>query len=328
MTNKHNKILITGGAGYIGSVLVRLLLQKKYTVGVVDILNFGGESLLEVYNHSNFTFYREDIRNTKKLKKIVNKYDIVVHLAAIVGDPACKQQPELSKETNVIAAKNLYKLAEKSKCKKFIFASTCSNYGKMKNSSTYINEQGELSPLSLYAQTKVEFEQFLLNQKKTNVCKPTCLRFATVYGIGPRIRFDLTINQFTKELALKKELIIYGEQFWRPYCHVTDLARAIILTIEAPNNITNFNVFNVGSTTENYTKKMIIKEIKKEIPKAKIKYVPQIDDPRDYKVNFDKIKQQLNFKISKNIKDGIKEINKLIQYKILNNPNDEKYKNS
>lgn len=324
---KNKAILITGGAGYIGSVLVRQLLQKKYTVGVVDILNFGGESLLEIYNHPNFTFYREDIRNTKKLEKIVNKYDIVVNLAAIVGDPACKQQPELARETNVVAAKNLYKLTEKSKCKKFIFASTCSNYGKMKDSKTYINEQGDLSPLSLYAQTKVEFEQFLLGQKKTNTCKPTCLRFATVYGVGPRIRFDLTINQFAKDLALGKELLVYGEQFWRPYCHVTDLARAIILTIEAPNSTTAFNVFNVGSTKENYTKKMIVDEIKKQIPNSSVKYVSQTDDPRDYKVNFDKIKKQLNFKVNKNIKDGIKEINKLIQYKILNNPDDEKYKN-
>lgn len=322
-----NKILVTGGAGYIGSVLVRQLLQKKYTVGVVDILNFGGESLLEVYNHPNFMFYREDIRNTKKLEKIVNKYDVIVNLAAIVGDPACKQQPELARETNVTAAKNLYKLAEKSKCKKFIFASTCSNYGKMKDSETYINEQGDLSPLSLYAQTKVEFEQFLLGQKKSNTCKPTCLRFATVYGVGPRIRFDLTINQFAKDLALGKELLVYGEQFWRPYCHVTDLARAIILTVEAPNSTTAFSVFNVGSTQENYTKKMIVNEIKKQIPDSKVKYVAQTDDPRDYKVNFDKIKKQLKFKTSKNIKDGIREINKLIQYHILNNPDDEKYKN-
>ncbi|MDD2224791.1 MAG: NAD(P)-dependent oxidoreductase [Candidatus Shapirobacteria bacterium] len=324
---KQPKILIVGGAGYIGSVLVRQLLKKNYKVGIVDIFRFGGESLLEIYNHPNLDIFKEDIRNTDKIDKIISKYNIIVNLAAIVGDPACNREPDLTRSINVDAAINLYKLSEKNKCKKFIFASTCSNYGKMKNSKLYVSETSDLVPLSLYAQTKVEVEKYLLSQNRNNICHPTCLRFSTAYGIGPKIRFDLTVNEFTKDLAMGKELLVYGEQFWRPYCHIVDIARAVIATIEAPNKITSFAVFNVGSTKENYTKQMIVDEVRKNLPKIKVKYVLQVDDPRDYRVNFDKIKKQLKFKTIKNVPNGIKEIIKLIKSGILSNPDDEKYKN-
>ena len=132
----------------------------------------------------------------------------------------------ISKDINLNGAFNTYNAANAAGVKKFVFASTCSNYGKMKDSNEYVNEESEINPISLYAETKVEFENFLLSQDKSNIAKPTCLRFSTVYGLSPRIRFDLTVNEFTKELALNRELVIFGEQFWRPYCHVKDFSNA------------------------------------------------------------------------------------------------------
>jgi nucleoside-diphosphate-sugar epimerase len=320
------KVLVTGGAGYIGSVLVRLLLNKGYFVRVLDKLNFGGESLIECFNNSNFEFVKGDVRNIKDVKKAMNNIDYVVHLAAIVGDPACAKEPNLAKEVNVEGSKLLYKIANENSVKKFVFASTCSNYGKMKDSSAYVDENSELRPVSLYAETKVEIENYLLNKNKNSITKPTCLRFSTVYGISPRMRFDLTVNEFTKELALGREFIIFGEQFWRPYCHVIDLARSAILVIESDSR-TDFNIYNVGDTKENYTKKMLINEIEKFISDVKIKYVKKEEDARDYRVSFEKIKKELGFNITKRVPDGIKQIVQLVNNGILENFDDKKYKN-
>lgn len=323
---KNNKILVTGGAGYIGAVLVRQLLQKGYFVTVIDNLMHGGDSLLEIYNHPNFSFLRADIRDSEKIEPIIKNNDILVHLAAIVGDPACKAQPDLAKSINVDGSKKLYELANKNKLTKFIFASTCSNYGKMENSD-YVDESSNLAPVSLYAETKVEFEKFLLGQSKDNICKPTCLRFSTVYGVAPRIRFDLTVNEFTKELKMNRKLTIFGEQFWRPYCHVEDLGRAISLVIDSDPKKVSFEVFNVGDTSQNYTKKMIVEEIIKQIPSADIEYIAKNEDPRDYKVNFKKINDILGFEITKRVPDGINEIIKLIDSGLISNPDDQKYYN-
>ncbi|MBI5219583.1 MAG: NAD-dependent epimerase/dehydratase family protein [Bacteroidia bacterium] len=326
---KENKnILVTGGAGYIGSVLVRLLLEKGYYVTVLDNLSFGGEPILDLLNLSRFTFIKGDVRNEKDVEKSVKGIDYIAHLAAIVGDPACAKNPELTTSTNLVGAKMLYQKANEAGVKKFIFSSTCSNYGKMKDTESFVTEESELSPISLYAETKVGFEFFLLSQNKTNVCKPTCLRFSTVYGLSLRPRFDLTVNEFTKELALGRELVIFGEQFWRPYCHVVDLARAVVLCIESESEKVAFDVFNVGDTTENYQKQMIVDEIKKFLPESQIKYVHKSEDPRDYRVNFNKIKNRLGYEITKKVPDGIVQIIKIIDDGFLSDPDDNKYKNS
>jgi len=233
----------------------------------------------------------------------------------------------LARETNLEASKNFYNIANENGVKRYVFASTCSNYGKMKDENAYVNEESELSPVSLYAETKVATEQFLFLQDKNNVCKPTSLRFSTVYGLSPRIRFDLTVNEFTKELALDRELVIFGEQFWRPYCHVLDLARGVKAVFEAEESKVAFDVFNVGDTNENYQKQMIVAEISKQLPDAKIKYVKKNEDPRDYRVNFDKIRDKLGYKISKRVPDGVSQIIKIIKDGFLNNPDDGKYKN-
>jgi len=321
------KVLVTGGAGYIGSVLVKLLIDKGYFVRVLDNLTFGGEAIVELLNNDNFDFVKGDIRNRVDLQRAMKDIDFVAHLASIVGDPACAIDPELTKDINLNGAKLTYTVANEMGIKKFVFASTCSNYGKMEDSNSFVTEESELKPVSLYAETKVEFEKFLLSQDRKNTTKPTCLRFSTVYGLSPRIRFDLTVNEFTKELAMERELLVFGEQFWRPYCHVVDLSRAVIAVLEAEGELASFNVYNVGDTNENYQKQMIVDEIKKQLPNSIIKYVKKDEDPRDYRVSFEKIKNELGFKITKTVPDGIRDFIKIIQNGFINDPDSSKYKN-
>ena len=327
MNNTSKLVLVTGGAGFIGSVLVRQLLAGGYRVRVLDILAAGGESLFEVATHPNFEFLKIDLRDAAATAKAVKGCWAVAHLAAIVGDPACKMEPELTKAVNVVAANQLHQLAEQAGCARFVFSSTCSNYGRMSEPSAMVDEGSELSPVSLYAETKVEFETYLLSLPRTNYCIPTCLRFSTVYGFSPRARFDLTVNEFTREVVLGRELVVFGEQFWRPYCHVEDLASSVCLILKSAPEKVAFEVFNVGDTSENYTKKMIVEEILKQIPEGRVRYVKKSEDPRDYRVNFAKISSQLGFKIRRRVPDGISEIASVLRSGLISNPDDKRYSN-
>lgn len=322
------RVLVTGGAGYIGSVLVRILLNKGYEVVVMDSLKFGGDALYDVAQHPNFEFVKGDIRNEADVEKVLAKnIDAIAHLAAIVGDPACKKFSEEATETNWTGSVNLFEKANSAGIKRFVFASTCSNYGKMADPNAYVQEDSELRPVSLYAELKVKFEKYLLEERKdANICA-TALRFATVYGFSPRIRFDLTVNEFTRNVCLTGEQEIWGPQFNRPYCHVDDLARAVVLAIEAPEEKVRSNVFNVGDTSENYSKGMLMEEIQKQIPGTKVKYKDSSEDPRDYRVNCDKIKNELGFTITKRVPDGIREIIKLMNSQIIADPHSEKFRN-
>jgi len=253
--------------------------------------------------------------------------EAVAHLAAIVGDPACSKFSDEAREVNWDASVSLFDKAEKAGIKRFVFASTCSNYGKMTDPDSYVNENSELRPVSLYAELKVKFENFILKDRKdTNMCA-TALRFSTVYGFSPRIRFDLTVNEFTRNVCLKGEQEIWGPQFNRPYCHVDDLARSVVLALEANEGKVKSNVFNVGDTTENYSKRMLMEEIQKQIPAAKAIYVERTEDPRDYRVNCDKIKSDLGFAITKKVPDGIREIIKLMDSGMITDAYSQKFRN-
>ena len=323
-------VLVTGGAGYVGSGLLRELLSEDYYVTCVDKLMFGGESLLDIWHNKNFTFIKCDVNDWNSFNKILsdNNFDAVIHLAAIVGDPACKMYSDLANKTNWDSSKWLIDKCKEIGISKFLFASTCSNYGKMDDPESYVDEDSKLAPVSLYAELKVKFEQYMLNEMtKSDEFVPTSLRFSTVYGISPRMRFDLTVNEFTKDLALDRELVIFGEQFWRPYCHVKDFSNAFITVLKSPTEKVAYNVFNVGDTQENYTKQMLIDEIKKVLPESKIKYVDKNEDPRDYRVNSDKIKRELGFEITMRVPDGIKEVKRIVQEGVIQDPEDQKYYN-
>ncbi len=323
-------VLVTGGAGYVGSLLLRSLLHDGYHVVCADCLKFGGESLIDLWPVPGFEFYKCDINKIDEIDWVLkkHKYDAVVHLAAIVGDPACKRESELAAQTNWKSSKWLLDRCMEMGIPRFAFASTCSNYGKMSDPSRFITETSPLAPVSLYAELKVKFEGYMLNEieKRSDFC-PVALRFSTVYGISPRMRFDLTVNEFTKEIVLGHELVIFGEQFWRPYCHVKDFSKAFLKVLKAPRDKVAYNVFNIGDTKENYTKQMIIDEIKKQIPDAKIKYVKKDEDPRDYRVSFEKARKELGFSISRSVPDGIREIGDIVRLGIIQDPEDQRYYN-
>lgn len=321
------RVLVTGGAGYIGSVLVRQLLKKGYKVRVLDSLKFGGEALYDVMLNPSFEFIKGDIRNAEDVSKALVEVEAIAHLAAIVGDPACSKYSDEAKSVNWEGSVALFEAAEKAGVKRFVFASTCSNYGKMKDPNAYVTEDSELRPVSLYAELKVKFENYILNERKDAKISATALRFSTVYGFSPRVRFDLTVNEFTRNAAIHGEQEIWGQQFWRPYCHVDDLARSVILVLESSEEKVNKNVFNVGTTEENYSKGMIIKEVCKVVPNVKVNYVESNEDPRDYRVNFDKIKNELGYTITKKVPEGIHEIYALIQSGLIADPFGQKFRN-
>ena len=325
-TQNLKTVLVTGGAGYIGSVLVRQLLSQGYKVRVLDSLKFGAQALSEVIEDLNFELVVGDIRNDQDLDIALVGIDAVAHLAAIVGDPACKKFSEEAQQTNWEGSVRLFEKAEKAGVKRFVFASTCSNYGKMSNPDEFVTEISELRPISLYAELKVKFEKYILEIKKDSKMCSTALRFSTVYGFSPRLRFDLTVNEFTRNATVHGEQEIWGQQFWRPYCHVDDLARAVVLVLSSNDKKVRANVFNVGSTEENYNKGMIMSEISRVVPNVKVNYVVSDEDPRDYRVNFDKIKSELGYTITKKVKDGIEEIYSLIRLGNIN-PFERKFTN-
>ena len=322
------KVLVTGGAGYIGSVLVRQLLAKGYQVRALDSLKFGGDALYDVMLDPDFEFMKGDIRVAADVDKALQGVDAVAHLAAIVGDPACKKFSEEANQTNWEGSVALFNAAEKAGVKRFVFASTCSNYGKMPDPDSFVVETSELNPVSLYAELKVKFEKYLIEENKNSRICSTALRFSTVYGFSPRIRFDLTVNEFTRNAAVHGEQEIWGKQFWRPYCHVDDLARSVVLVLESSEEKVRANVFNVGSTEENYNKGMIIEEVCKVVPDVKVIYVDSNEDPRDYRVNFDKIKNELGFTITKKVPQGVKEVYTLLKTGIVTDPFAEKFRNT
>lgn len=323
-------VLVTGAAGYVGSGLVRSLLTAGYRVVAVDRLSFGGESLLPVWNEANFSFHKCDIRDYPELDRLLEaeRPAAVIHLAAIVGDPACKREPQEALQINWEASRRLIERCAAVGVERFAFASTCSNYGKMADRDAYVDERSQLAPVSLYAELKVRLERFLLEATPPGRgFSPVALRFATVYGLSPRMRFDLTVNEFAKEIALGRELVVFGEQFWRPYCHVSDFARAFLAVLRAAPERIARRVYNVGATGENYTKQMLVDELRRIAPEARIAYVTQVDDPRDYRVNCDLIGKELGFSVTRTVPQGIREVYDVVRSAVVPDPDDQRYYN-
>jgi len=302
-------ILILGGEGYIGNALHEYFSKKKFRLTSFDNLIYNQKNKKK--NSNKYQFIKGDIRKKKDLKKINKEYDAVIFLAGLVGDPITKKYKKVSSDINETATKQVIKeIYKKGNAKKFIFISTCSNYGMSK--SKYLTENHKLKPLSPYAKSKVKIEKFILGLKKKSNFNPTILRFATAFGYSNRMRYDLTVNQFTKDLFIKKYLEIYDFNTWRPYCHVKDFARLIELVILSKKNLTAYQVFNAGSNKNNFTKKKIGTKIKKLIG-GKIKYLKKSQDKRNYIVDFSKVKKVLKFKPKFSIEFGIREILKKIK---------------
>ena len=319
-------VLVTGGSGYIGVPVCEELLASGRRVRVLDVLLHGQTAVADRLGRAGVELVQGDIRDPEARGAALRGTAGVVHLAAIVGDPACARDPALSHEVNVEASSALVADARRAGVQRLIFASTCSNYGRMADPTVPITEEGELAPVSLYAEQKVRIERALLAGEGDGL-SPTCLRLATVYGAAPRMRFDLTVNEFTRDLWADRELEVFGEQFWRPYVHVRDAARAIGVALNASPERVGGNVFNVGRSGENYRKLDLVEEIRRRIQTGHVAYVHRDEDPRDYKVSFDKIRDTLGFETLMTVPDGIAEVIDALNAGQFRDPFDAVYRN-
>ena len=304
----RRSIILIGGEGYIGTVVRNFFLKKKFKVNSIDNVIYK-QSLKIDKSNKNFKFIKYDFAN-KKIFNFLDKLDHenLIVLGSIVGDPITKKYPDITKKINLEATERLLKYALKKGFRKIIFVSTCSNYGIFDKNSL-AKENSQLNPKSLYAKTKVKIEKKLLKIVKKGNSEITILRFATAFGLSDRMRFDLTINQFVREIYLNKKIEVYDPYTWRPYCHVKDFAN-IIFQIVSKENVkrSKCEIFNAGSSKNNFNKMMLINKIKKYIKNFKIVLQNDSADQRDYKVNFSKIKKIYGFKKITSIDEGIKEI--------------------
>ena len=333
----HAQILVTGGAGYIGSFLVGKLLEEGYWVSVVDRLDFGAGPLLTFIPHPNFHFHLGDVTFAGTTRKVVEDafakggppLSAVVHLAAAVGYPACEEiGEEQSWLQNVEGVKRVFEESNELKAKRFIFSSTYSNYGKS-GKDELVNEQSALYPQSIYAETKIAAEEFLLGSSDT-FCAPLIFRFATLFGASPRTRMDLILNQFVLEAYLKGELMIYEPHYSRSFVHIQDVVAGIKLGLDAEELRIRGEIYNLGDESGNYTKGEVASMIQDVLPETKISYHDlNFDaDMRNIRVSFEKIREGLNFKPMFTIEDGIVEMLQLLQSGLIEDPLSDKNRNS
>ncbi len=297
-------VLVVGGAGYVGNVLVRRLLSTGHRVRVLDSLLFNhGSSLAGVFEQPGFSFVRGDLRDPDTVEGALDGVTDVVMLAALVGDPISKLYPDLTVEVNEAAKRALEPIGA-SGIDRFVFTSTCSNYG-LQTSDEPVSEDSELAPLSLYAEMKVDFEQHLLGLEEPSF-NPTVLRIATAYGLSQRMRFDLTIAEFTRTMAIGEELVVYDADTWRPYCHVGDISKAIMTVLDAPAEQVRSDVFNVGHDDENYTKRMVVDVVQERLGgRGRVQFSEGSKDQRNYRVSFEKIQRVLGYEPDHRVPEAV-----------------------
>lgn len=326
-------VLITGGAGYIGSLLCGELLRIGLRVTVVDELLFGGESLLAYLAHPAFHFVKANVWEPRAIRSALRddwpRPEAIIHLAAIVGFPACQAVGrQVAWRYNVEATERVFDQAISLGAKRFLYASTYSNYG-LSSDGQPVAEDSPLTPQSLYAETKIAAERFLLGQRDAP-CAPLIFRLATLYGISPRTRFDLIINQFVLEAYTKRELLIYQRGYSRSFVHIRDAARGIVMGLQAPEAKIHAQIYNLGSEKGNYTKDEIVALVLKRLPETVVQYKDMTfgGDMRDITVSFEKIRRELGFETQLTADDGIREVLHAIRSGLISDPQNHHYRNA
>jgi len=298
-------VLVTGGAGYIGNFVVKKLLKLGYSVNILDSLIYTDEGLAEFKDEIRVSFFKGDITVKEDVEKSIEGCGGVIALAAIVGDPACSLDEQYTRKVNYESTKILTEVMIEKGIKRVVFASSCSVYGSS-NDIKYLTETSKLNPVSLYAVTRIESEKHLLALQKE--ISPVILRLSTVFGLSPRMRFDLSVNIMSAKAVQNRSIDVFGGSQWRPFVHAKDVAEAFVLAYEADDNIVIGEIFNVGSTDSNYQIEEVANIIKEELPEVKINNNTNIVDQRNYNVIFDKIHKHLNFKTKYSVRDGVREI--------------------
>jgi nucleoside-diphosphate-sugar epimerase len=332
-TSPKKHVLVTGAAGYIGSLLAAELLRLGYRVTGVDSLLFGGESLLGLLHHPDFHFTRADVTEPRAIRdSLARGWDspqAIVHLAAIVGFPACQAVGrQAAWQYNVEATKLVFEQGAALGVERFVFASTYSNYGLAQDGKP-VTEESQLNPQSLYAETKIAAEQYLMERPSAGPAT-VLFRFATLYGISPRPRLDLIVNQFVLDAFTRRELTIYQRGYSRSFIHVADTVRGIILGLEAPEGQVRGQIFNLGSDDGNYTKDEIVAFVIKRLPDTVVTYKDLTfgGDMRDITVSFEKVRRVLGFQPTLTVDDGVRELVYALRSGLIREPHHERYRNA
>ncbi len=300
---RRDTVLIVGGAGYIGSILVRRLLEAGYRVRILDNLVYGCGAIRDILKNSNVELMVGDCRHIQSVVSAAKGVDSIVHLAAIVGDPACEQDRQAAQEINFAATRMLIEVAKGQQIERLIFASSCSVYGA---SEFIMDERSAVNPISLYAKTKVDSEEVLLRAKSESF-HPTVLRLATVFGLSCRPRFDLVVNLLAAKAFQEGTITIYNGQQWRPFIHVRDIAEGILTVLNAPLVLVSGQIFNLGDSRMNHTLSEVAEKIRKVFPNTRVERIDNTDR-RNYRVSFMKIRNQLGYECRWSVEDGILEL--------------------
>jgi nucleoside-diphosphate-sugar epimerase len=319
------KVLVVGGAGYVGSPLVYRLWRAGHTVTVLDVLLFGGESLVPLAGQERFNLVVGDLRSEALLDEVMPGHDAVVLLGAIVGEPASNRDPELTVSTNLHGSVAVLEAAQRHRVPRFVFTSTCSNYG-ISGADGPINETAPLMPISPYSETKVAAEESITAAAGPTF-HPTVLRLSTAFGISPRMRFDLLVSDFTASAVLDGKIVIYGEQFWRPFVHVQDIGKGIDLVLNAEPALVSGEVFNLGANENNIQKIGLGEAVQRLVPGTELEFVVRSEDPRSYRVDFSKIADRLGFTVDWSIDDGIAELAPALAQGVFADPSQPRYHN-
>jgi len=307
----RKRILVTGGAGYIGSQLVRKLLAKNYRVRVLDSFLFGDGSIRELRSNPDFEVLQGDIRHIEDLVSSMKDCYGAIHLAGIVGDPACEIDPDATHAINYEATKLIVEVSKYRKLSRFVFASTCSVYGAAEDYR--LNEGSVLNPVSLYAETNLRSEAIILRGFERTDTVPVIVRFATVYGASHRMRFDLVVNILSAKAVKERKIKIYGGHQWRPNVHVQDAAEALIRCLEAREDRVASEVFNIGSNEQNYRIIELGELVCRILPGTEMEVLEESPDSRSYNVSFDKAVHVLESRPRKTVEDGVLEIKELLE---------------
>jgi len=328
VTHRHGPVLVLGGAGYIGWHTVDLLLGRGYEVRVLDRLMYGRESIAEFVGHPRFELIEGDVTDITKLTAAARNASAMIHLAGLVGDPACAVDADFTRHTNIVATRMAKEVAQSLGVYRFVFASSCSVYGL---SDGEVDELSAVNPLSLYAQTKADSERELLHALRDDFFV-TVLRFATVFGHSKRPRFDLVTNLFTAQAMIEGRITVAGPDQWRPFIHVRDLARAVLHVLEAPPEIVQSQVYNVGDRRLNMTIGQLaelVATVSREFRDSVTVTLREqaAPDRRNYLVSFEKIRSHLGFQAETGLADGIREMARNFASGSYQNYRDEVYSN-
>jgi nucleoside-diphosphate-sugar epimerase len=316
-------VLVIGGAGYIGSALLAKLLERGHRVRLLDLMVFGDEPIRHVVGHPRLEVMPGDFRHVESVVEALRGVDTVVHLGAIVGDPACNLDENLTIDVNLSATRMIGELAKAAGIGRFIFASTCSVYGAC---DEVLDERSLVRPISLYGQTKLASEQILLGMA-TEGFQPTIVRFATIYGLSGRTRFDLVVNLLAAKAKIEGQITVFGGEQWRPFVHVDDAAQAVAIMVDAPRELIGNEIFNVGSNEQNYTIAQIGRLVHEQVISAELLINDQDTDRRNYRVSFNKIRNILGFQPEWTVEQGITQVLEAIANGEIDDYRDAKYSN-